>query len=226
MKARILYAEDDATLAFLTQENLEENGFEVHHCTDGEQAIAAFKSENFDLCVLDIMMPKFDGFEVATEIRKQNTEVPIIFLSAKTLKEDRIRGLKLGADDYLVKPFSIEELLLKLEVFLKRSGKTTSQESFEIFGDFRFNKENYEVVGPSGNTLLTEREAALLTLFLKNKNAVLKRETILVEIWGTNDYFLGRSLDVFVSRLRKIFQSDEKVKIENLHGIGFKFVVK
>lgn len=226
MKARILYAEDDATLAFLTQENLEENGFAVRHCTDGEQAIAAFKSENFDLCVLDIMMPKFDGFEVATEIRKQNTEVPIIFLSAKTLKEDRIRGLKLGADDYLVKPFSIEELLLKLEVFLKRSGKTTAQESFEIFGDFRFNKENYEVVGPSGNTLLTEREAALLTLFLKNKNAVLKRETILVEIWGTNDYFLGRSLDVFVSRLRKIFQSDEKVKIENLHGIGFKFVVK
>ncbi|WP_298143827.1 response regulator transcription factor [Flavobacterium sp.] len=226
MKARILYAEDDATLAFLTQENLEENGFEVRHCTDGEQAIAAFKSENFDLCVLDIMMPKFDGFEVATEIRKQNTEVPIIFLSAKTLKEDRIRGLKLGADDYLVKPFSIEELLLKLEVFLKRSGKTTAQESFEIFGDFRFNKENYEVVGPNGNTLLTEREAALLTLFLKNKNAVLKRETILVEIWGTNDYFLGRSLDVFVSRLRKIFQSDEKVKIENLHGIGFKFVVK
>jgi DNA-binding response OmpR family regulator len=226
MKARILYAEDDATLAFLTQENLEENGFEVHHCTDGEQAITAFKKEKFDLCVLDIMMPKFDGFEVATEIRKQNTEVPIIFLSAKTLKEDRIRGLKLGADDYLVKPFSIEELLLKLEVFLKRSGKTQIQESIESFASFTFNKENYEVNGPQGATLLTEREAALLTLFLKNKNHVLKRETILVEIWGTNDYFLGRSLDVFVSRLRKIFQSDENVKIENLHGIGFKFVVK
>lgn len=226
MKARILYAEDDATLAFLTQENLEENGFEVHQCTDGEQAITAFKKEKFDLCVLDIMMPKFDGFEVATEIRKQNTEVPIIFLSAKTLKEDRIRGLKLGADDYLVKPFSIEELLLKLEVFLKRSGKTQIQESIESFASFTFNKENYEVNGPQGTTLLTEREAALLTLFLKNKNHVLKRETILVEIWGTNDYFLGRSLDVFVSRLRKIFQSDENVKIENLHGIGFKFVVK
>lgn len=226
MKARILYAEDDATLAFLTQENLEENNFEVHHCTDGEQAIAAFKKEKFDLCVLDIMMPKFDGFEVATEIRKLNTEVPIIFLSAKTLKEDRIRGLKLGADDYLVKPFSIEELLLKLEVFLKRSGKAQVQESIESFASFTFNKENYEVNGLQGNTLLTEREAALLTLFLKNKNHVLKRETILVEIWGTNDYFLGRSLDVFVSRLRKIFQSDENVKIENLHGIGFKFVVK
>ncbi|QOG04159.1 response regulator transcription factor [Flavobacterium sp. MDT1-60] len=223
---RILYTEDDETLAFLTKDNLEQNNYEVIHCPDGKLGLETFKKEKFDICIFDIMMPKMDGFELATEIRKANTDIPIIFLSAKTLKEDRIKGLRLGADDYLVKPFSIEELLLKIEIFLKRSQKSipTEKSVYEI-GKYQFDTNNFILFNESEKITLTQREAELLRLFLDNKNSVLKREQILTSLWGTDDYFMGRSLDVFISRLRKILANESGISIENLHGIGFRFSI-
>lgn len=224
---KILYTEDDETLAFLTKDNLEQNNYEVIHCCDGKSGLETFKKENFDICILDIMMPKMDGFDLATEIRKTDTDVPIIFLSAKTLKEDRIKGLRLGADDYLVKPFSIEELMLKIEVFLKRSNKNNKieQSVYEI-GKYQFDTKNFILFNEIEKIGLTQREAELLKLFLDNKNLVLKREQILTALWGTDDYFMGRSLDVFISRLRKILTNEKGISIENLHGIGFRFTIE
>jgi DNA-binding response OmpR family regulator len=225
-KYKILYAEDDETLAFLTKDNLEMH-YDVTHCTDGEMCLKAFKSETFDICIFDIMMPKMDGFELAEKIRQLNADVPIIFLSAKTLKEDRIKGLRLGADDYLVKPFSIEELLLKIEIFLKRSQKNTTVENvIYTVGKYQFDHKNYLVFTDTEKISLTQREAELLKLFLDNKNVVMKREEILKSLWGNDDYFMGRSLDVFISRLRKILANEKGITIENLHGIGFKFNVE
>lgn len=219
---KILYAEDDETLAFLTKDNLEHNGYEVFHCADGNACLELFRSGNFDLCILDIMMPKRDGFELAADIRSENPDIPIIFLSAKTLKEDRIRGLRLGADDYLVKPFSIEELVLKIEVFLKRSHKSESGKTEYSVGKFTFDPGNYTLLSSDEKVTLTQRESELLKLFLDNRNVVMKREDILKKLWGDDDYFMGRSLDVFISRLRKLLVNEEVV-IENLHGIGFRF---
>lgn len=221
---KILYAEDDKTLAYLTKDNLEQHHYEVTHCCDGKECLQLFKKAAFDLCIFDIMLPKMDGFELATEIRKLNTEIPILFLSAKTLKEDKIKGLQLGADDYLVKPFSIEELVLKIEIFLMRSKKNVIRETtiYEI-GHYKFNAENYVLYTSEETVNLTQRESELLKLFLDNKNKVLKREQILSKLWGNDDYFMGRSLDVFISRLRKLLASESHIAIENIHGIGFKF---
>ncbi len=222
-KYKILYTEDDETLAFLTKDNLEQY-YDVTHCADGALALTAFKSGTYDICILDIMMPKMDGFELAENIRKINSDVPIIFLSAKTLKEDRIKGLRLGADDYLIKPFSIEELLLKIEIFLKRSHKNSiSDKSIYTLGKYQFDSKNYVIFTDAEKITLTQRESDLLKLFLDNKNVVLKREEILKSLWGDDDYFMGRSLDVFISRLRKIVANEKGITIENLHGIGFRF---
>jgi DNA-binding response OmpR family regulator len=226
-KVRILYAEDDQTLAFLTGDTLSQHDYEIDHHSDGQACLFAFKNKTYDICIFDVMLPGMDGFELATEIRKLNQHIPIIFLSAKTLKEDRIKGLKLGADDYLVKPFSIEELVLKIEIFLNRSKKneTVQNKTYQV-SNYNFDPGNFILKNEKEEITLTQREAELLKFFLDNKNKVLKREQILNTLWGQDDYFLGRSLDVFVSRLRKIFSKDDKVKIENLHSIGFKFVEK
>lgn len=223
---KILYAEDDETLAFLTKDNLEQNAYEVIHCSDGKSALNIFEEEDFDICIFDIMMPKMDGFELAEAVRKIDLDVPIIFLSAKTLKEDRIKGLRLGADDYLVKPFSIEELLLKIEIFLKRSQKNipVAKTIYEV-GKYQFDTKNFILFNDEEKVGLTQREAELLKLFLDHKNSVLKREQILTSLWGTDDYFMGRSLDVFISRLRKILANEQGISIENLHGIGFRFSI-
>ena len=223
---KILYAEDDETLAYLTKDNLEQSKYEVTHCTDGLSCLELFKKNTYDICIFDIMLPKMDGFELTTAIRIINPDVPIFFLSSKILKEDRIKGLKLGADDYLVKPFSIEELLLKIGIFLGRSKKNVSHDKtlYEI-GTYQFNTADYLLYKENEKITLTQREAQLLKLFLDNKDKVLKREEILKKLWGDDDYFLGRSLDVFISRLRKILSKEKNVCIENLHGIGFKFSV-
>lgn len=228
MKAqKILYAEDDETLAFLTKDNLLQHQYEVDHFANGAQCLEAFSKKKYDVCVLDIMLPGMDGFAIAEAIRKVDHEVPIIFLSAKTLKEDKLKGLRIGADDYLVKPFSIEELVLKIEIFTSRSKKTNKTEK-KIYtaGPFQFDPTNFIVTYNDKKTELTQREAALLQYFFENKNAVLKREQILSAVWGQDDYFFGRSLDVFISKLRKLFAGDDSVKIETLHGIGFKLVIK
>ena len=223
-KKKVLYVEDEETLAFLTSDNLEQH-FDVVHCANGKIGLDTFCKNQFDIVVTDIMMPEMDGFELATEIRKRNQEIPIIFLSAKTMKEDRIKGLKLGADDYLVKPYSIEELILKIEVFLHRSQKNTEKivKQYEFAG-FIFEPDNYLIKNETSKTTLTEREAQLLKLFLDNPNTVLKREKILMELWGSDDYFLGRSLDVFISRLRKIIKETPNLSIENIPRVGFKWV--
>jgi DNA-binding response OmpR family regulator len=223
IKYKILYVEDDETLAFLTKDNLEQY-YDVVHCSDGATALNTFQSTSFDVCILDIMLPKMDGFQLAEAIRKIDTEIPILFLSAKTLKEDRIKGLRIGADDYLVKPFSIEELQLKIEIFLKRSHKTPLiSKSIYNLGKYQFDSKNYVVFTPNEKITLTQRESDLLKYFLDHKNLVLKREEILKSLWGDDDYFMGRSLDVFISRLRKIVANEAGIAIENLHGIGFKF---
>lgn len=226
-KHKILYAEDDQTLAFLTKDSLLQHQYEVDHFANGAACLKAFAANKYDVCILDIMLPGMDGFAIAEAIRKVNHEVPIIFLSAKTLKEDKLKGLRTGADDYLVKPFSIEELVLKIEIFIARSKKSHSAAG-RIYraGSFEFDPANFLLVSNGKQNELTQKESALLQFFLENRNTVLRREQILTAIWGQDDYFFGRSLDVFISRLRKIFAADDAVKIETLHGIGFKFTDK
>ncbi len=223
MKAHLLYVEDDQSLAFVTRDNLELEGYQVTHCADGKSALEAIQKQHFDLCILDVMLPEVDGFTIAAELRKRDRQTPIIFLTAKSLKEDKITGLKLGGDDYIIKPFSIEELILKVDIFLRRrivSGPSNG--SLYAFGSFEFDHGNLLLKSKDSELTLTQREADLLKMFLDHPNQVLKRSHILEKLWGEDDYFLGRSLDVFVSRLRKYLRSDENIRIENIHGVGFK----
>ena len=225
MKANILYVEDDESLGFVTRDNLELNGYAITHCTDGIQAVAVAKDQQFDLCLLDVMLPEMDGFTVAREIRKRDTHIPVLFLTAKSLKEDRIQGLRLGADDYITKPFSIEELVLKIEVFLRRS-QTNGRAVSPVLqiGNFELDYSNLTLSNQEDSRKLTQRETDLLKLLIEYKNQVLQRGIILEKLWGENDYFLGRSLDVFISRLRKYLKTDPSLRIENIHGVGFRLV--
>jgi len=226
MKARLLYVEDDKSLGFVTRDNLELQGYSITHCTDGEVALDTLKEKEFDLCLLDVMLPQIDGFTIAQEIRKHNRQVPIIFLTAKSLKEDKIKGLKLGADDYITKPFSIEELILKIEIFLRRSKNYSLPKTpFFQIGKYAFDYENLALTYEKERRTLTQREADLLRFFIENPNQVLKRSAILEKLWGENDYFFGRSLDVFISRLRKYLKKDAHLKIENIHGVGFRLKI-
>jgi DNA-binding response OmpR family regulator len=225
MKANLLYVEDDQSLSFVTRDNLELQGYEITHCADGNEALEMIKKEKFDLYILDIMLPGVDGFTIAEEIRKFDMDAPILFLSAKSMKEDKIYGLRLGADDYITKPFSIEELILKIEIFLRRSKVSVPEtpDQYQI-GAYHFNYPNLSLTLNGEEKRLTQKEADLLRYFLDNRGKILKRSEILEEIWGRDDYFLGRSLDVFISRLRKYLKEDPEVKIENIHGVGFRFV--
>lgn len=224
-KPKILYVEDDLNLGFVTQDNLQLNGLDVHHCENGDEALKVFKNESFDLCVLDVMLPKLDGFALARYIRRENKEVPILFLTAKSLKSDKIEGLKLGADDYITKPFSIEELILKIEIFLKRSKivrPRLEQNQFEI-SSYQFDFSLLELKHEKEARTLTFKEAELLRFFASHRNEVLKREFITKSIWGDDDYFSGRSMDVFISRLRGYLKHDANIEIKNVHGVGFLF---
>ncbi len=226
-KPKILYVEDDIYLSFVTKDNLEIKGYEIVCCEDGEQALTAFSKNDFDLCIIDVMLPKLDGFSLAKAIRNANENIPILFLSAKSMKEDRIKGLEIGGDDYITKPFSIEELVLKIEVFLKRSKVRPSKihkKNIEI-GKYHFDFDNLELTENGIPQRLTLREAELLSLFCQNRNKILTKEDILNNIWNDDSYFLSRSLDVFVSRLRKLLKNDPGLKIENIHGVGFIFKV-
>ena len=227
MKTNILYVEDDPTLSFVTKDNLEMQGYSVIHCENGKIAMDVFDQSKFDLCILDVMMPEVDGFDVAAFMRKKNTEIPIIFLTAKSLKDDKLHGLRIGADDYITKPFSIEELQLKIEIFLKRSKVYKSEKTESIFniGLYNFDFNNLSLVSPQKSRTLTQKEADVLRYFIINKNTVIKRSAILENIWGEDDYFLGRSLDVFISRLRKYLSEDTSITLENIHGVGFRLKV-
>lgn len=222
MADKILYVEDDETLAFLTNDSLMEEGYEVTHCEDGESALKEFKNDNFDICVVDVMLPKLDGFSLAEKIRNLNSQVPIIFVTAKSMKEDKIMGLTIGADDYITKPFSIEELLLKINIFLKRRFVNASDNKDYKAGKYQFDFGNLTLNSDDEEIKLTQREGELLEQLLIHKNDIISRKDLLERVWGKEDYFLGRSMDVFISRLRKHLSGDPQVKIENIHGVGFR----
>jgi len=227
-KPRILYVEDDATLSFITTDNLVRKGFEVENAADGVHAFELFSKNTFDVCLFDIMLPKMDGFDLAHKVRAVNKEIPILFITAKTLAEDRIKGLLLGADDYIVKPYNMEELILRIKVFLKRKTiiKGDAENTIVNIGKITFDTEKLKLSMGKTEHNLTFREAELLKFFIENKNTILTRERILNVLWGENDYFAGRSLDVFITRLRKYFKADSNISIENKHGVGFIFKLK
>lgn len=223
---KILLAEDDKTLNFIIRDNLEEAGFIVKTADDGDAALRVFKENEFDLCLLDVMMPKLDGFSLAKKIREENEIIPILFLTAKSLNEDKINGFALGGDDYITKPFSMEELLMRIKVFLKRTMAPADEQGEFLnckVGHFDFMFDNLTLQHEDEKRTLTYKEAELLRYFCENPNKVLSRSDILKNVWGSDDYYLGRSLDVFISRLRKYLVSDDNIKIINLHGIGFRF---
>jgi DNA-binding response OmpR family regulator len=226
MKARILLVEDDQNIGAVTKKRLEEAGYDVVHSIDGQAAWEQFQVRSFDICLLDVMMPKKDGLQLAQQIRELNDLVPILFLTSKNEKEDRIAGLQTGADDYISKPFSMQELILRIEVFLKRTmGRSKDKSSLFTIGQLTFDYEDLRLYTTNGDVSIsvTQKEADLLKYFCNNPNKTLKREDILSNVWGKDDYFLGRSMDVFITKLRKHFKSDPQIKLETVHGVGFRF---
>ncbi len=226
---KLLLVEDDEALRFIVKDNLEQNNYQVEIAENGEIALNLFAQHNFDLIILDVMLPKIDGFQVAETIRKTNEQIPIVFLTARSMTEDKITGLTIGGDDYISKPFSMEELLLKIKIFLKRSQSrpiSNNMVSKINIGAFVFDAKELTLSINGDSRSLTFKEAELIRFFADNPNKVLSRNDILQKVWGSDDYFLGRSLDVFISRLRKYFKADGNIKITNLHGIGFRFSIK
>jgi DNA-binding response OmpR family regulator len=225
-KARVLLAEDDLHLGDVMKDTLEDEGYLVTHCTDGQQAIDIFDKDKFDICLLDIMMPVKDGFTVAKKIRQQTDIVPIIFISTKALLEDKIEGYKKGADDYIVKPFQVQELLMKMEVFLRRTKKmfADDQQEFSV-GKIHFQFASLKMITEEGTIPITQKEAELLKFLCLHPNRILKREEILTAVWGKDDYFLGRSMDVFMTKIRKLLKADPSLVLETIHGMGFRFSV-
>lgn len=221
MSKRILLVEDDPSLGFVVKDGLSMKGFDVVLCTDGEKGQEAFDQQSFDLCILDVMLPKRDGFTLAQGIRKSNTEIPILFITAKGMLEDKVAGFAAGGDDYLVKPFNMEELFLRMDVFLRRTTNGNGEELMKL-GTFTFDRKNLTLSHPQGDKVLTQKESEVLELLCRNKDRILKREEILKKVWGDDDYFLGRSLDVFISKLRKYLKDDPALEIVNYHGVGFR----
>ncbi|MGX7688493.1 response regulator transcription factor [Flectobacillus sp. BAB-3569] len=223
---RILLVEDDESLGFVVKDNLEQEGYQIDLQVDGKAGQRAFQQNEYDLCIFDVMLPEMDGFMLAETIRKAGSEIPIIFLTAKSLKEDRIKGLKLGADDYLTKPFSIEELVLRIEAILKRTGKKTTVSNGVLqIGRYIHDSKNLKLTIDDFQQELTHRESDLLAFLIQHKNETLSRDKILITIWGDDDYFKGRSLDVFITRLRKYLNRDTNIKLSNVHGVGFRLEV-
>ncbi len=228
-KIKLLYVEDDMTLSFVTRDNLELYGYEIDYCEDGVEGYKMFLEKNYDLCIFDVMLPRMDGYELAMRVRKINKEIPIIFLTAKSRREDKIHGLRIGADDYITKPFSIEELVLKIEVFLRRTGLRNENKKLSgkvDLGHFVFDVDNNMLGGFGEKKQLTQREAKLLAVFCQNPDTIIKRDDLLMKIWGDDHYFASRSLDVFISRLRKYLKNDPGLKIENIHNVGYRLITK
>ena len=233
MKHRILFVEDQEDLGNVVKQYLEAMNFEVHWCLNGKDAYRTFltKKQLFDILIIDIQLPEMNGFELAELIIKENVSVPFLFLTARNEKKDRLKGLKLGADDYISKPFDIDELVLRIKNIIRRK-QPPEQQAAETkndipVGDIILHKDllRLSIKGEKPITL-TVREAELLQYLCKHPNRVLKREEILLQLWGENDYFLGRSLDVFISRLRKLLHTSDTVSIDNVYGVGFVFNVK
>jgi DNA-binding response OmpR family regulator len=224
---KILLVEDDPNLGFVVKDNLLRKGYDVTLCKDGSEGETVFSSNSFQLCILDVMLPKKDGFSLARSIREKNSEVPILFLTAKNMVDDKLEGFGTGADDYITKPFSLEELFCRIEVFLKRSTQPIVADSINLItlGTYQFDASNFKLKNDGCEKVLTSREAEILKQLYTHRDRVLKREEILMAVWGNDDYFLGRSLDVFISKLRKYLKDDPAVQIINFHGVGFKLEV-
>lgn len=225
-KMRILLCEDDENLGMLLREYLNAKGYNAELCPDGDAGYKAFLKNKYDLCVLDVMMPKMDGFTLAGEIRKVNTEIPIIFLTAKTLKEDVLEGFKIGADDYLTKPFSMEELTFRIEAILRRvHGKKNKDTSIYQIGRFTFDTQKQLLTIGDRQTKLTTKESELLSLLCAHANEILQRDFALKSIWIDDNYFNARSMDVYITKLRKHLKEDPDVEIINIHGKGYKLII-
>lgn len=228
-KIKILLVEDDTNLGFVIQDTLKKEGYEVHLCLDGVEGLKKFNTTPFHLCVFDVMMPKKDGFTLAQDIRKQNSSTPILFLTAKAEMEDKIEGLKVGGDDYMTKPFNTEEFLLRVKALIRRSNpdlENKIETQFKI-GSILFDTENFKLIyKDETEQKLTKKEAKILILLVQYKGKVLPRDIVLNAVWGQDDYFVGRSLDVFITKIRKYLKIDENVKINNIHGVGFKLEEK
>lgn len=224
IKSKVLLAEDDLSLGYVIKDNLADAGYEVVLCPDGQAAIEKFSKDQYDICLLDIMMPNKDGFAVAKKIRQHSDIIPILFLTAKSLEEDKIRGFETGADDYITKPFSMQELLMRMEVFLRRTRKMHSDKSVRFtVGKLAFAYTDLKLSTDKNVFNLTQKEADLLKFLCEHPNRILKREEVLLNVWGKDDYFLGRSMDVFITKLRKYFKEDAQVNLETIHGVGFRF---
>lgn len=222
MMSKILLVEDDDNLGYILKEYLSLNDLDVEWAKDGEEGLQTFVGGAFDLCILDVLMPKKDGFQLGAEIKKINPQVPLIFLTAKSLKVDKLKGFKLGADDYIVKPVDEEELIARIHAVLKRSGKTTTATQDEIFiGQLLFDVRNQVLSGAEYKQVLTGKESKILQMLCADKGKLVLRDRILRELWGKSDYFNRRSMDVFISKLRKHLSHDPSVRITNVHGEGF-----
>jgi two-component system, OmpR family, response regulator VicR len=222
-KAKILYVEDDLALSYVTRDNLMIKGYSVDFCEDGIRALEMIRTSGYDLCILDVMLPKMDGFTLAAKIREKDPGIPILFLTARSSMEDRLTGLRTGGDDYITKPFSIEELILKIEVFLKRRNIVTGKDHAPLrLGLFEFDHANQQLSLDGKLYILTRKENDLLMFLFENARKIVKREEILKKVWGNDDFFVSRTLDVFISRLRKVLKSDPSIKIENIHNTGYR----
>jgi len=222
---KILVAEDDANLSLLLCDYLKLLGYQTTCARDGKEGWVHFQKGTFDMCILDVMMPQMDGFTLAGQIRSKNSSIPIIFLTARGLNEDRVRGFKAGCDDYVTKPFNSEELGLRIEAILKRCGLIKEEENYYV-GIYNFDASNMKLISTNGSQSLTPKESGLLRLLCRNTNQLLSREVALKEIWGDENYFVGRSMDVFITRLRKYLKDDPRVSIANVHGKGFRLEIK
>ncbi len=226
VKAKILLVEDDTNLGFIIADELKSQGYQVVLCTNGQDGAMRFTEDHFHLCIFDVMMPKKDGFTLAKEIRTINQEVPILFLTAKSMTEDKVAGFNAGGDDYLTKPFSFDELNVRVKALLKRVNLLEEKEEKIIaLGEYAFDTENFTLKHAAFEKTLTKKEALVLKMLCKFKNTVVPRETILTAVWGQDDYFAGRSMDVFITKLRKYLSQDPAISILNVHGIGFKLEV-
>ncbi|MDO5075563.1 MAG: response regulator transcription factor [Bacteroidales bacterium] len=224
-KMRILLCEDDENLGMLLREYLQAKGYDTTLCTDGEEGYREFMHSKFNLCVFDVMMPKKDGFTLAKEVRMSNTEVPIVFLTAKTLKEDIFEGFKLGADDYLTKPFSMEELTFRIEAILRRvQGKKNREKTIYKIGTYTFDTQKQTLTRNGESRKLTTKESELLGLLAAHTNEILQRDYALKKIWIDDNYFNARSMDVYITKLRKHLKEDADVEIINIHGKGYKLI--
>ncbi|REG99415.1 response regulator transcription factor [Flavobacterium aquicola] len=224
---KILLAEDDPDFAGILKQYLELHQFEITWAENGEEALQLFQTKAFDICVFDVMMPKMDGFTLAEKIIAINPEIPFIFLTARKLKEDKIIGLKLGADDYIVKPFEADELVLRLNNIIKRSSQNHFPKTADEvqIGVYVFDTKRLSLKNDTSTQQLTEKEASLIHFFYTHKNQMIKREQILKTIWGNDDFFSGRSMDVYISKIRKYFKDDSRISIESVRNIGLEFKI-